>query len=181
MPDESPCPNAPNPAPSDAAAIASRGRSADSWRADAATAATSRHLRAALAALGTLGGLDPASAAAVAAAKTALREAAASQNAFLHSAAHDLRNPLAAIRGQVQLLQRRARRFDLPPADAARIEQSLTAVDDAVDRTTALVDHLLDASWLNQLPLDPPQTTEHQGHEPPPQHLRPPTEQKGQG
>jgi len=76
-----------------------------------------------------------------------LRQAIRAQDDFLHAVAHDLRNPLAAIRGQVQLLQRRAGRFDLPSIEAERLVGPLVAIDGAVSRTAELIDHLLDASW----------------------------------
>ena len=76
-----------------------------------------------------------------------LRQAIRAQDDFLHAVAHDLRNPLAAIRGQVQLLQRRAGRFDLPSIEAERLVGPLVAIDGAVSRTAELIDRLLDASW----------------------------------
>jgi len=126
----------------------------EGWRAVAAAEATKAHLRQALA---VLSALPPADAEAARAAAAAILAAAKTQDAFLHAAGHDLRNPLAAIRGQVQLLQRRSRRFDLPPADAERLARGLAAVDAAVGRTTALVDRLLDATWRDgELGDDPP-------------------------
>ena len=81
------------------------------------------------------------------AATAELRAAVRDQDAFLHAAAHDLRNPLTAIRGQVQLLQRRARRIGTPEFDPTRFDGGLAGIDLAVARTMELIDALLDASW----------------------------------
>ncbi|MDP9363424.1 MAG: hypothetical protein M3Q10_04195, partial [Chloroflexota bacterium] len=60
---------------------------------------------------------------------------------------HDLRNPLTALRGQAQLLGRRARR-DAAGVEASRVRQGVEAIEEAADRTAALVDRLLDAGWI---------------------------------
>lgn len=120
----------------------------DPWRAGTAATASGDLIAAAVARLAAAPETDAAAQAeAIRAAIAALRDAARNQDAFLHAAAHDLRNPLAAIRGHVQLLQRRARRFDLPPAEAERLGDGLAAIDAAVGRTATLIERLLDASW----------------------------------
>jgi len=78
----------------------------------------------------------------------ALDAAVRHQDAFLHAAAHDLRNPLTALRGQAQLLGRRARRADPAGVEASRVRQGVAAIEEAADRTALLIDQLLDAGWL---------------------------------
>ena len=114
-------------------------------RSDLAAAASRESLGAALAALRAM---DPASReSAHATALAALGEAVRQHDAFLHAAAHDLRNPPAAIHGQAQLLRRRARRIGTPAFDPARFDEGLDALDTAVARTAELIDRLLDAGW----------------------------------
>lgn len=77
-----------------------------------------------------------------------LRAADRGHRAFCRAAAHDLRNPLSAIRGQSQLLTRRLRReadAGVPP-DVDRLSGGLTAIDDAVSRLTVLIVDLLECS-----------------------------------
>ena len=76
-----------------------------------------------------------------------LAEAAREQDTFLHAAAHDLRNPLTAMRGQAQLMRRRMRRVDLPEADAARLDEGMAGIEAAAERLGSLIDLLLDAGW----------------------------------
>ena len=120
---------------------------------DAAVAlagASRQHARAALAALQRP---DAAAAgAALAEALAELSEAVRCQVAFLHAAAHDLRNPLAAIRGQAQLMRGRLRRLDVPEPEAARLADGLTGLEAAVERMADLIDRLLDASWTDDEP-----------------------------
>ena len=107
-------------------------------------AASRRHLNAALSALRDV---DPAEPEARDVALAELSEAIRCQDAFLHAAAHDLRNPLAAVRGQAQLLRRRIRRVGVSDSDAARFDEGLANLEDAVSRMASLIDQLLDASW----------------------------------
>jgi PAS domain S-box-containing protein len=66
--------------------------------------------------------------------------------AFIDAIAHDLRNPLTAVLGQTQLMQRRLRRTGaLQPADA---EERLTAVASAATRAASLIDDLIDTARL---------------------------------
>jgi len=107
-------------------------------------AASRRHLNAALSALRDV---DPAQPGARHLAMAELSDAIRCQDAFLHAAAHDLRNPLAAVRGQAQLLRRRIRRVGVSDSDAARFDEGLANLEDAVSRMASLIDQLLDASW----------------------------------
>ena len=66
--------------------------------------------------------------------------------AFIDATAHDLRNPLAAVLGQTQLLQRRLRRDgDIDREDA---ESRLAAIASAAVRAAALIDDLMDTARL---------------------------------
>ena len=114
-------------------------------RSAAASQASRRHLGAALTILAAMDVAAPVLARDAALAE--LRDAIRDQDDFLHAAAHDLRNPLTAIRGHVQLLQRRARRTGTPEFDPSRFDDGLAGIDLAVARTMELIDALLDASW----------------------------------
>jgi signal transduction histidine kinase len=82
----------------------------------------------------------------------ARRRAEAEKEAFLDAVAHDLANPLTTVRGQAQLLRRRARQGR---ADPAASETGLTAIDAAADRATRLIAELTDAARLEaQRPLE---------------------------
>jgi signal transduction histidine kinase len=79
---------------------------------------------------------------------------------FLASAAHDLKNPLAGIKGNVQLLERRARSSRLPEPE--QLADALHRIDVTVTRAAADVEELLDFARLqigeglerNRAPLD---------------------------
>ncbi len=74
---------------------------------------------------------------------------------FLAAVAHDLKNPLGAIRGYAQLLQRRVARSDA--LDAGSLAQGLVTIDQMVGRAVAQIDELLDLARLHAgqaLPLD---------------------------
>ena len=114
-------------------------------RGEQAAAASRQHLAAAAESLRTMDPAAPGAARDVALAE--LAAAARRQDAFLHAAAHDLRNPLAALRGQAQLLGRRARRVDSGGVEAARVREAAVAIEEAADRTARLIDRLLDAGW----------------------------------
>jgi signal transduction histidine kinase len=64
---------------------------------------------------------------------------------FLSVASHELRTPVTAIRGGVQVLLRRLRRGEL---GAERLESSLTMLDQASFRLTRLTEDLLDVTRL---------------------------------
>jgi PAS domain S-box-containing protein len=71
---------------------------------------------------------------------------------FLSIASHELRTPVAGIKGYAQLLLRAQARNRLEPA---RLTRSLSLIDEATDRLTTLTQDLLDVSRirLGQLPL----------------------------
>ncbi|MBX5490473.1 MAG: HAMP domain-containing histidine kinase [Chloroflexi bacterium] len=78
-----------------------------------------------------------------------LEQALRTREEFLAAAAHDLKNPLAAIKGAAQLLQRRiARGAMLPPE---RLSQALAGIDVSATRMAALLDDLLDVTRLHML------------------------------
>ncbi|MBV8084692.1 MAG: GAF domain-containing protein [Chloroflexi bacterium] len=68
---------------------------------------------------------------------------------FLAAAAHDLKTPLTAIRGLVQVLERQLRRSGA--AQVERIEPMLTGVQTATRKMASLVDELLDVSRLDAI------------------------------
>lgn len=74
-----------------------------------------------------------------------LRHAVATRDDFLASAAHDLRNPLAAIRGAADLVERMLERGDLP---RERLEASIAHIQSASRRIGAMLDALLDLAQL---------------------------------
>jgi PAS domain S-box-containing protein len=74
------------------------------------------------------------------------REYEKMQEEFLSSVAHDLKNPLAAVRGQAQLLRRRLLRGDMP--DPERLMTGLTAIDDGAGRMAGMIDELVDVARL---------------------------------
>src|SRR5262249_18366804 len=79
---------------------------------------------------------------ALAEAQTAL----AVRDAFLSSVSHDLRSPLAALRGYTQMLLRRlARGQSLPPND---LQNRLADIDRVTATMTTMVEDLLDLTLL---------------------------------
>ena len=71
----------------------------------------------------------------------------AERRAFVDAVAHDLRNPLGAVKAQAQLLRRRIRRAGA--VDAAVVDAGLDGIETGVNRTTALIDEMLDAAYLH--------------------------------
>jgi signal transduction histidine kinase len=83
---------------------------------------------------------------------TARGRAEAEKEAFLDAVAHDLANPLTTVKGQAQLLRRRAHQGR---ADLVTLETGLAAIDAATDRATRLIGELTDAARLEaQRPLE---------------------------
>lgn len=69
-----------------------------------------------------------------------LRAAVAARDEFIAIAAHELRNPMTPIVGQVQLLVSRARREQVSPTLLQGLEMLETAVDHYVKRATTLLE-----------------------------------------
>lgn len=86
---------------------------------------------------------------------TALREANELQTAFLASISHDLKTPLALIRGYAETLRRSDVTWDEKTRDS-----SLAVIEDEAEHLTHLVNALLDAAQLERgsLPLQKNQT-----------------------
>ncbi len=75
--------------------------------------------------------------------------ALAIRNTFLSSVSHDLKTPLAAIKANLQLIQRRMRRE--PPKESEWISERLAAMERAITKMTGMIDDLLDLSRLQAL------------------------------
>lgn len=69
-----------------------------------------------------------------------LRAAISARDEFIAIAAHELRNPMTPIVGQVQLLLSRARREQVSPALLSGLEMLEMAVDHYVHRATTLLE-----------------------------------------
>lgn len=77
---------------------------------------------------------------------------------FLAAAAHDLKNPLASIKGGAQLLQRHVARATT--LNSNRLATGLAGIDAATTQMVALIDELLDVARLQMgRPLDLYRTT----------------------
>lgn len=76
---------------------------------------------------------------------------------FLSVASHELRNPVAGMKGATQLLRRAAQRGQL---DDERVDRYIGMIEQTANRLATLTDDLLDVSRLQQgiLPLRPRQT-----------------------
>ena len=74
------------------------------------------------------------------------KQAEAERETFAAIAAHDLRTPLTTLRGQAQLLLRRASGGQ--PVDAATITRRMRVIVAVIDRMVAMVDEMLDAAHL---------------------------------
>ena len=80
------------------------------------------------------------------AARALAEEAVRTRDEFLASAAHDLRNPLSAVRGYAQILRRQAAQdAALPPE---RVTQLALQIDGATRQMATLIDELLDLARL---------------------------------
>ncbi|HET7197105.1 MAG TPA: ATP-binding protein [Burkholderiales bacterium] len=74
-----------------------------------------------------------------------LRHALTTRDDFLASAAHDLRNPLSAIRGAADLVERTLERGELP---RERLEASIAHIQSASRRISGMLDAFLDLAQL---------------------------------
>jgi PAS domain S-box-containing protein len=74
------------------------------------------------------------------------QENARLRDEFIAVASHDMRTPLAAVRGYAQLAQRHLDRGDTP--DPGALARWLRDIDGSVDRLTDLVSELLDATLV---------------------------------
>jgi signal transduction histidine kinase len=74
------------------------------------------------------------------------QEALGVRDQVLETASHDLKTPLAAIRAQAQLLQRRAGR--LPPPEGERFATGLVTIAGATARMVAIIDEVVDVAHL---------------------------------
>jgi signal transduction histidine kinase len=68
------------------------------------------------------------------------------RDVFLGTVAHDLRNPLTAIKGRTQLLRRKVERAEAPLA--ASLEDSLSAIEATADQMADQIDELLDVAQV---------------------------------
>jgi signal transduction histidine kinase len=90
------------------------------------------------------------------AARALAEEAVRTRDEFLASAAHDLRNPLSAVRGYAQILRRQAGRD--APVPPERLTEVASQIERATRQMGALVDELVDLARLqigHTLELEP--------------------------
>ncbi len=86
------------------------------------------------------------------------QENARLRDEFIAVASHDMRTPLAAVRGYAQLAQRHLDRGDTPDPEA--LARWLRDIDGSVDRLTDLVSELLDATLVRAEGAVPLQLTQ---------------------
>ena len=79
-------------------------------------------------------------------AKAEVEAALQVRNDFLSSVSHDLKTPLASIRGNVQLLQRRMKRGEMP--DASVLADRLVVIESSTTKMAGMVEDLLDVAKL---------------------------------
>lgn len=77
---------------------------------------------------------------------TSRKEIEEERRAFIDTLAHDLKNPLGAIKVQMQLTQRRLARSEAP--DPAAIARSAESVLRSVEQMTGLIAQMLDTAYL---------------------------------
>jgi signal transduction histidine kinase len=77
-----------------------------------------------------------------------LHEALAAREAFLASASHDLKNPIAAIQGYAQLLQFRTANLT-DPTSAQQVQEVGAHIESSARRMTGLINELIDVSRLD--------------------------------
>jgi PAS domain S-box-containing protein len=75
-----------------------------------------------------------------------LQQALRVRDEFLTSVSHDLKNPIAAIKGRAQMLERRLP--SLPPEEAERFAQGLENIDAGASRMTRFINDLVDVTRL---------------------------------
>ncbi|MBV8085359.1 MAG: GAF domain-containing protein [Chloroflexi bacterium] len=80
---------------------------------------------------------------------TELKDLEQQKDAFLSSAAHDLKTPLTSVQGLVQLLGRQLAKLDVPESE--RLRDTIGTIDSATKKMTALIDELLDVSRLESI------------------------------
>ena len=78
---------------------------------------------------------------------TTIKDLERQKDEFLATVSHDLKNPLAGIKGWVQLLNRRAA-ARLPDPERQRWQHDLTTVEAIATRMAGMLDELLDATHL---------------------------------
>ncbi|HEY7293980.1 MAG TPA: PAS domain S-box protein [Dehalococcoidia bacterium] len=78
---------------------------------------------------------------------SSIKELERQKDDFLAAVSHDLKNPLATVKGLAQLLARRARRLD--EADASRLQDGLRTIDQTATRAALLLNELLDVTRLH--------------------------------
>ena len=76
------------------------------------------------------------------------QEAIQARNQFILMISHDLKNPLGAIKGYAQLIQRVLRRISIEGTASERLTTSLVGIDTTVLRMTGLINELLDLAHL---------------------------------
>jgi PAS domain S-box-containing protein len=81
------------------------------------------------------------------AARRSAEEAMASHRLFLSSVSHDIKNPLAIIRGQAQFLRRISERAGEPPA-AEKLTAGLSQIEASAVQLASLVDELVSVTSL---------------------------------
>jgi PAS domain S-box-containing protein len=87
------------------------------------------------------------------AARKQAEDAITARDEFIAVVSHDLRNPLAAIKGQIQMVRRRAARGDAPSAE--QLVERLDTIQSSITALSAQLDELHDATRLQVgRPLD---------------------------
>jgi signal transduction histidine kinase len=82
-----------------------------------------------------------------------LQQALSTRDEFLASVSHDLKNPIASIKGMAQLLERRLTRSGSIPHE--QVEQTLRTIDAVATRAGTQVEELLDIARMRlDRPLD---------------------------
>jgi PAS domain S-box-containing protein len=77
-----------------------------------------------------------------------IKELERQKDAFLAAASHDLKNPLAIVKAQAQLIRRRAARLSEPDEQTRPLIEGLRTIDVATSRLAGMVNELLDVARL---------------------------------